>query len=138
MPGTGFQIKNIVAVVAGIISGSICNMALVSIGPHIISPPVGSDVTTIEGLKSTIHLFEPRHFIFTFLAHAIGSLVGAWIAARFCNSRPLACALCTGGIFLIAGTFMAYQLPQALIFNITDLVFAYVPMSLLGYSFSRR
>lgn len=50
-------VKNIVAVVIGIVIGSMVNMALVSISSSIIPPPDGADVTTMEGLKNTMHLF---------------------------------------------------------------------------------
>ena len=135
---TGILVRNTAAVLAGLMAGGILNMALVSIGPHIIPPPAGGDITTMEGLGSTIHLFEPRHFIFPFLAHASGSLIGAWIAARFCATRPLACAMSVGALFLIGGAVMAFSLPEAVAFNVIDLVAAYLPMTWLGYSLSGR
>lgn len=69
-------VRNILAVVAGMIFGSIVNMGIIMISGSIIHPPAGADVTTIEGLKASMHLFEPQHFIFPFLAHAIGTLTG--------------------------------------------------------------
>ena len=76
-------IRNVLAVIAGLIVGSIVNMGIIAISGSIIPPPEGADVTTMEGLKATMHLFEPRHFIFPFLAHALGTLAGAIIANTF-------------------------------------------------------
>ena len=59
-------VKNILAVVTGLIIGSIINMGIIMISGSIIPPPNGVDVTTMEGLKETMHLFEPKHFIFPF------------------------------------------------------------------------
>ncbi|HSJ68940.1 MAG TPA: hypothetical protein VK921_14745, partial [Anditalea sp.] len=74
-------IRNIIAVLAGIVIGSGVNMLIVTISGSIIPPPDGADVTTREGLEAAIHLFDPQHYIMPFLAHAMGTLVGAFIAA---------------------------------------------------------
>ena len=49
-------IKNILVVVVGIIIGSVVNMAIIMISGSIIPPPNGADVTTMEGLKASLHL----------------------------------------------------------------------------------
>ena len=59
-------IRNVLAFIAGIIIGSMVNMGLITIGGKIILPPPGVDVTDMESLKSSIHLFEAKHFIFPF------------------------------------------------------------------------
>ena len=98
------------AVVAGLLIGSVVNMSLIMISASVIPPPAGVDVTTTEGLKASIHLFEPRHFVFPFLAHGLGTLVGAWVAAmltlaelpvrptwlglRSCSAESQVCSCC--------------------------------------------
>ena len=52
-------------------------MALVTASPLVIPPPAGVDVSDPQSLSESIHLFEPKHFVFPFLAHALGTLVGA-------------------------------------------------------------
>ncbi len=131
-------LRNVAAVVAGTVVGGILNLALVSVGPLLIPPPAGGDVTTMEGLRSTIHLFEAKHFLFPFLAHALGTLAGAWLAARLCATRPLLHALLVGTVFLFGGLLMALSLPEAVAFNIVDLVLAYLPMAWLGHRMSGR
>ena len=59
-------LKNIIAVILGVIVGSVVNMSLITISGSIIPLPEGVDNTTMEGLKETMHLFEPKHFIFPF------------------------------------------------------------------------
>ncbi|RMG38369.1 MAG: hypothetical protein D6732_05390, partial [Methanobacteriota archaeon] len=66
-------LRNVIAVLAGLILGSVVNMGLITLGSSVIPPPPGVDVTDMESLKSSMHLFEPRHFIFPFLAHALGT-----------------------------------------------------------------
>lgn len=125
-------LKNILAVIAGVIVGSIVNMGIVMISGSIIPPPEGGDVTTMEGLKASIHLFQPEHFIFPFLAHAIGTLIGAFTAAKIAASRRMTMALLIGVFFLIGGIINNMMLNGPLWFTLLDLVIAYIPMSYLG------
>ncbi|HRE78132.1 MAG TPA: hypothetical protein PLL09_09950 [Flavobacterium sp.] len=124
--------KNIVAVVIGIVIGSTINMALISISSSIIPPPEGADITTIEGLKASIHLFKPINFIFPFLAHALGTLIGAFLAAKLAASHHMKFAYGIGFFFLLGGIANVFMLPAPMWFNVLDLVLAYLPMAYLG------
>lgn len=125
-------IKNTFAVIAGLLLGSIVNMGLITISGSIIPPPEGADVTTMEGLKASIHLFQPKHFIFPFLAHALGTFVGALVAAFIAANHKLKFALVIGGFFLVGGTANVLMLPAPAWFNVFDLVGAYIPTSYLA------
>lgn len=125
-------IRNILAVMAGIIIGSAVNMGIIMISGSIIPPPEGADVTTTESLKSTIHLFEPKHFIFPFLAHAIGTFAGAFLAALIAATYKMKFALGIGVFFLAGGISSVFMLPSPTWFIILDLVGAYIPMAFLA------
>ncbi len=56
-------LRNILAILAGIVIGGTVNMALITLSPSLIPPPAGVDVTNAESLAKAIHLFEPRHFV---------------------------------------------------------------------------
>ena len=124
---------NVLAVIAGIVLGSIANMSLIMISGSVIPPPEGADVTTMEGLTASMHLFEPKHFIMPFLAHAIGTLVGAVVASLIAKSYKMLFALAIGGFFFIGGAMNVFMLPAPMWFNATDLVLAYVPMAWLAW-----
>lgn len=125
-------LRNILAVIAGVVIGSIVNMGLIMISGKVIPPPAGVDVSTMEGLKAGMHLFEPRHFVLPFLAHALGTLAGAFLAARLAASRKMAMALVVGVCFLAGGISAVMMLPAPMWFNVLDLVVAYIPMAWLG------
>jgi len=129
-------LKNILALVAGIIMGSIVNMGIIMLSSSIIPPPEGVDVTNMESLKSSLHLFEPRHFIFPFLAHALGTLVGAYIAALIAANNKLKFALGIGVFFLLGGITSVIMLPSPTWFSVLDLVVAYIPTAWLGGKFA--
>jgi hypothetical protein len=125
-------LRNTLAAVAGVVIGSLVNMALIMVSGSVIPPPAGADVTTAEGLQRSMHLFEPRHFLFPFLAHALGTLVGAFAAAWLAASRKIGLALVVGFFFLAGGVASVLMLPSPMWFNVVDLAGAYVPMAWLG------
>ena len=124
--------RNALAVVAGFIVGGMVNMGLVTLGPHLIPPPPGADLATLDGLKAAMPLFEPKHFIMPFVAHALGTLVGAFVAAKLAARHKMRMALVIGLIFLAGGITMVVLLPSPLWFNLLDLGLAYLPMAWIG------
>jgi hypothetical protein len=131
-------IRNILAVIAGIVLGSAVNMGIISISGSIIPPPEGVDLSSMESLKAAMHLFEPRHFIFPFLAHALGTFVGAFVAGMIAASHKLIFAMGIGGFFMIGGIVNILMLPSPTWFTIVDLAGAYIPMAWLGGSLAIR
>ena len=125
-------VKNILAIFAGIIVGSIVNMGIIAISGLIIPLPQGANVNTTEGLKASMHLFETRHFIMPFLAHALGTFTGAYFAALIATNHKMKYALVIGILFLIGGITMVFELPSPLWFTVLDLVVAYIPMAYLA------
>jgi hypothetical protein len=130
--------RNVLALIAGVVIGSIVNMGLITISGKVIPPPAGVDVTNFESLKSSMHLFEPRHFLFPFIAHALGSLVGAYVAAIIAASHKMKFALGIGAFFLIGGIINVFMLPSPAWFAVLDLVCAYIPMGWLGSKLAER
>ncbi len=109
-------LRNILAVITGLLVGGIVNMGIISISGSLIPPPEGADVTTSDGLKASMHLFQPKHFIMPFLAHALGTFVGALIAALLGATRKMQLAIVVGVFFLIGGIAAVYMLPSPLWF----------------------
>lgn len=125
-------VRNILAVIAGVFIGSVVNMGIIMISGYIIPPPEGADVTTMEGLKASMHLFEPRHFIMPFLAHALGTLAGAFITFKVTANNHMKLAITIGILFLIGGITNVFMLPSPTWFTTLDLLGAYIPMAWLG------
>ncbi|RLD55144.1 MAG: hypothetical protein DRJ05_13410 [Bacteroidetes bacterium] len=122
-------IRNIIAIIAGVVFGSAVNMGIITISGSIIPPPDGADVTTMEGLKESMYLFQPKHFIMPFLAHALGTFAGAFIAGLIATNHKMKFALGIGAFFLLGGIVNIFMLPSPAWFTILDLVGAYFPMA---------
>ncbi len=131
-------LRNILAVVVGAILGSVVNMGFIMVSGSIIPPPDGADVTTMEGLKASMHLFQPKHFIFPFLAHAFGTFVGAFIAAKMAIRQKMIYAMGIGVFFLIGGITNIFMLPSPIWFMVLDLVVAYIPMAYIAGKFADK
>lgn len=126
------------AVVIGLIVGSVVNTALIMVGGKVILPPANADVTTMEGLKASLHLFEARHYVFPFLAHALGTLVGALVACKLAPKLSPVPAYIVGGFFMLGGIANAVMLPAPIWFITLDLLAAYFPAAWLGYALVKR
>jgi hypothetical protein len=125
-------LKNILAVIAGFIAGSAVNMGIIMVSGSIIPPPKGADITTMEGLKASLHLFETKHFIFPFLAHALGTFAGAFVAAIIAANHKMKFALGIGVLFLAGGIANIFILPSPTWFAVLDLAGGYIPMAYLA------
>jgi hypothetical protein len=118
-------LRNILSVLAGILGGCVVNYGILLLGQYAIPLPDGADVSN-------------KHFLTVFLAHALGTLGGAFTASRLAGNGLVRPSLVVSVFFLAAGTQMVITLPAPMWFNVADLVFAYVPMGLIGYKLAKR
>ena len=87
----------------------------------------------MESLKEMMPNFGPEQFVVPFLAHALGTLVGAWLAALIAASHKMKFAIAIGAWFLLGGVAVSFMLPAPLWFSAFDILFAYIPMGYLGW-----
>ena len=124
-------IKNILVILAGGLIGMVVNMGLIITGNQFIPFDDG-----INPMNAT--MWEIKYFLFPFLAHAIGTLSGAFIAAKFSASYHMILAICIGIFFLLGGITMVFILPAPTWFVVVDLFLAYIPMGWLGWKISNK
>lgn len=131
-------VRNILAVLAGFIAGSLINMFIVEAGHAIVPAPEGLDLTTAEGLKAASEQMTALHYLPPLLAHAIGTFTGAFAASLIASGRKFGPALITGIIFLIGGLVMVFMIPAPVWFIVIDLGLAYIPAAFFGHLFALR
>ena len=124
-------IKNVLALIGGGLVGMTANMGLIITGNQLI--PFSDNINPMNAMN-----WEIKYFIFPFLAHAIGTLSGAFIAAKFSASYHMLFAIIIGIFFLSGGISMVFILPAPIWFIVIDLVFAYLPMGWLGWKISNK
>ena len=124
-------IKNILALIGGVLVGMVVNMGLIITGNQLI--PFYDNINPMNAMN-----WEIKYFIFPFLAHAIGTLLGAFIASKFSASYHMLFAMSIGIFFLSGGISMVFILPAPIWFIVIDLVFAYLPMGWLGWKISNK
>ena len=131
-------LRNVLAVLAGIVISGGVNMALIILSPSLIPPPAGVDVTNAESLGKAMHLFEPRHFVMPFLAHAVGTLAGALAAYLIAATYKAQIAYVIGVLYLCGGVAASFMIPAPTWFIVLDLLAAYLPMAWLGIQIGTR
>lgn len=131
-------LRNVLAVIAGFVIGSAVNMALITVSASIIPPPAGVNVSDPASLSAGIGLFTPRHFLFPFLAHALGTLTGALAAYLIAASHRAQLAYAVGVLFLCGGIAAVFMIPAPTWFVAADLLLAYLPMAWLAVQIGTR
>ena len=124
-------LRNLLAIIAGWVGGSAINMGLVQIG-HTLFPITGVDPMDMQALAEVMPTLDFEHFVFPFLAHALGTFAGAVIAGYIATSHKMKFALGIGVLFLLGGVMVNYMLPGPTWFAVTDILIAYIPMAWLG------
>lgn len=127
-------LKRTILIILSVFIGAQVNGAFLTLGTNLIPPPEGYNLNTMDGLKAAVPFLEAKHYLFPFLAHAIGTFISAVLITRFIKSQQFVFSMMAGVLFLIAGISMVIMLPGTPIwFILVDLIGAYIPMAYLGY-----
>jgi hypothetical protein len=129
--------------VLAVVVGAAVNGAVVTLGAGLVplpeGLPPGANMNTPEGIRAAVPHLAPLHFLFPWLAHAIGTLAGAIIAARWTSERMRTiAAYAIGLLFFSGGRWMATQIPDPIWFVVLDLSLAYLPMAWLALRLVKR
>jgi hypothetical protein len=126
------MLRTVLAIVLGFLAGSAVNMGLVMVGSQAVAPPPGVDLNDMESLRAAMPLLGPKYFLFPFLAHALGTLVGALVAFLIAPRGKGWVSRVIGVMFLVGGLVAAFMIPAPKWFIVADLALAYLPMAWLG------
>ncbi len=131
-------LRNVLAVVIGLVIGSLVNMGVLMGGAHLVPPPTGVNVGDPQSIAAHIGEFGPMHFLVPFLAHALGTLAGAAVAFLIGFRHRWIAAWVVGLVFLAGGIVAATMIPAPIWFILLDLLVAYLPMAWLGTTLVQR
>lgn len=124
-------LRNIIAVILGLVIGSLVNMYIVGFSADQLGLDP-KDPAYMTKLGAMLPTAPWNAFIYPFLAHAVGTFLGALVAGFIAVSHKLKCALVIGAFFLIGGIAASIMIPAPVWFIVTDIALAYIPMAFLG------
>lgn len=132
-------LRQILVTILGVIIGAIANMSTLKVGMLVVPFPAGFDPNTPEGIEGAMQHFTFAHFLVPFLAHAFGTLIGAFVAANWSGTTSRLPALIVAGTFFIGGVVMVMQIPSTPMWFIAlDLIVGYFPMAYLAHALVLR
>jgi len=130
--------NSIVIFILALFTGMGVNMGMLFLGSWLIPIPQGLDTSTREGLRDALPLLEARHFLFPFLAHAMGTLTGAFLVTGYAKTDTFRYSMLMAGLFFLGGFSTIVGMPSPVWFSITDLVLAYFPMAWVAHNFAKK
>ncbi len=130
-------VRNILAIIIGWFIGSAVNMGLIETG-HTLIPIEGLDPNDMKALAKVMPTLSAKFFIFPFLAHALGTLVGAIVTGWIAVSHKMKFSLAIGVLFLLGGIVVSFMLPAPIWFIACDIIIAYIPMAFIGGKIAKK
>jgi len=130
-------LKNVLAVIMGWLGGSLVNIGLIELG-HKIFPIAGVDLNDMDSFAALMPKLDPIYFVFPFLAHALGTIVGALLAGRIATTHKMKFSMAIGGLFLVGGMMINFMLPGPTWFAVVDILLAYIPMAWIGGKLAQK
>ena len=124
-------VKSILAVIVGVIAGSLVNLGILLLSNAIFGSPEGMNIFDAESVKAHADKFTAGNFVGTLLAHGLGTLVGALVAAKIAPAGKKIFAMVIGVWFLLGGIYAVTLIPAPIWFIIVDLLL-YIPLAFLG------
>jgi hypothetical protein len=107
------MLRNIGAVLLGLVVGSVLNMALIMANMSLFPGPAGLDFDDTAAMAEYVASLPDSAFILVLLAHVGQASVGGWIAARVGASRPVVLALVVGVLTMVGGLINLINFPDA-------------------------
>lgn len=104
------MLRNIGAVVLGLIVGMIVNVVILQLNSALFPLPEGIDPTDYEALRTVMQSMPALAWVGVILAHLGQAFVGGWVAARIGVDRPVLLALIVGALSLAGGVANAVML----------------------------
>ncbi|MGQ0650610.1 MAG: hypothetical protein ACT4P7_23975 [Gemmatimonadaceae bacterium] len=107
------MVRNIVAVVVGVIVGFVVIMAAQYINSLFFPPPPGTDLSDPNAMAAMLRQMSTGAFVGLVLGYLLGPTAGCYAAVRLAGDRPFATARLVALVFIIGGifNFRAYPHP---------------------------
>ena len=105
------MLRNIAAVVVGLIAGMVLNMVFVFLNLVLYPMPEGLDWADTDGVAEYFASLPMMAFVIVLIADVGQAFFGGWIAARISRNRVMLVAMIVGFLSLAGGIVNAMQIP---------------------------
>ncbi|MEJ5049525.1 hypothetical protein WH221_06770 [Chryseobacterium culicis] len=116
------MLRIILAVLAGLIAGSIGITVVEKIGHALYPPPVEVGAGDMEALKVYVSQAPFMALFFIILAYALAAVISGFTATKISNNGKYTAALICGIIFLLMTVYMMISLPTPIWFWILGIL----------------
>jgi hypothetical protein len=124
-------VKGILSILCGIVAGSIVNASIILLAFAVLRAPDGINLFDAESFKANADKFTAANFVGTWLAHLLGTLVGAFVAAKIAPVRKMIFAIAVGVWFLFGGLYAATLVQAPIWYLVADLAL-YIPVAIFA------
>jgi MFS family permease len=125
------MLRTVLAIVAGLITAMLVIFGVEAAGMLLFPPPAGMPLETEADLAKLVAMASPAAKAWLVFGWALGSFVGAWVAARISRRHRRIAALAVA-LFIVAGTVMnAMVITHPLWMNLLGILLP-VPLALLA------
>lgn len=125
-------VRNTLAFVAGLVALAGMKSLATTMGLALIPPPAGADLSTMDGFRAAIPLYEAKHWIPAFFEHSAGSMAGGATVAFLAVSHRMTLAVAIGALHMAGGIAAALMLALPAWVVVADLAAMYIPMAWIG------
>lgn len=126
------MIRNILAIVAAIIVGSLVIFGVEQLGHVFYPPPEGLELTNPEAMEAYMNNAPTGALLLVALAHAIGALVVGVVVTLISRKSERNASLIGGVVLLLFGLINLIMIPHPHWFMWLDLA-VYVPFAFIGH-----
>src|SRR5690606_4181733 len=110
---TDEMLRNIVAVIAGLLVAGAAAMLLEVVVHAIHPPPEDFDLYDRVKLKELMDATPPWVYVAIMLAHLVGTFLGAWLTAAIARGRwQLGLAMIVGFLLMLGGSANMLMIPH--------------------------
>ncbi|KAF1714406.1 hypothetical protein CSC74_15850 [Pseudoxanthomonas yeongjuensis] len=125
------MLRTLLAIVAGLITAMLVIFGVEAAGMLLFPPPAGMPLDTEADLARLVAMSSPAAKAWLVFGWALGSFVGAWVAARIGRQHRRIAASAVA-LFIVAGTVMnAMVIAHPLWMNLLGILLP-VPLALLA------
>jgi len=116
------MIRNIAAVLAGVVTAFVLILVVEKLGHLIYPPPADLDFSDPEAIRPYMATLPFVALLFPMIAWVVGTFAGSLLASKIGTANPLLFAGIVGGLVLAATIANLIMIPHPVWFSIVSLI----------------